>query len=478
MVFIVLSIAVIALVVGTSWVGVAAEDMGLCEGGNVEQFSDVREGDYGAAYILCMRALGLSVGRGDGSYGPELELTRAQMASFLVRLWRDVLGNQCPGAVNVPFTDVTADGPHSENIVCIYALGVTKGKTATTYGSQDRLTTQQLSRFLLRVYKKVGGVCEPADTELVEAVACLALLRVVPSVAEARQTMTVSRAQMAVYLIGMWRNVVPRVPPPVPPRRPSPTMWKGIAAGEYHSCGIRTDGRVLCWGWNGSGQTDSPPGEFVAVSAGFDHSCGIRADGSGVCWGGGEDTQAAPAGSYTQITLSSDYACGLKKDGTVVCWVLDDPATAEEAAGPWTWVASGGNYSCGIVAGGSVTCGGHDDYGQGDIPDHSFTALDVYWHVCGVTTDGSVVCWGISESAVLEVPAGTYVSVASGGGHSCAITADGEAVCWGVDEHGQATVPDGRYQAIAAGKAHTCAIRTDGTTLCWGLDYEGLLDVP
>ena len=64
----------------------------LCDLRDGAQFSDVGERDYGAAYILCMRALGLSVGKDNGEYGPDDLLTRAQAASFLVRLWRDVLG--------------------------------------------------------------------------------------------------------------------------------------------------------------------------------------------------------------------------------------------------------------------------------------------------------------------------------------------------------------------------------------------------
>ena len=33
---------------------------GLCDSGGTGQFVDVGDSDYGAAYILCMRALGLS----------------------------------------------------------------------------------------------------------------------------------------------------------------------------------------------------------------------------------------------------------------------------------------------------------------------------------------------------------------------------------------------------------------------------------
>ncbi len=106
---------------------------GLCSPGSVSQFSDVEVGDYGAEYILCMRALGLSVGRGDGSYGPELELSRAQTASFLVRLWSDALEKHCPGGVETPFVDV-AGNTHEASIGCLYGLEVTKGKTAVTTG--------------------------------------------------------------------------------------------------------------------------------------------------------------------------------------------------------------------------------------------------------------------------------------------------------------------------------------------------------
>ena len=56
-----------------------------------------------------MRALRLPLGRGDGSYGAGLELTRAQMASFLVRFWQDVLGKGCPQGVETPFVDVAGN---------------------------------------------------------------------------------------------------------------------------------------------------------------------------------------------------------------------------------------------------------------------------------------------------------------------------------------------------------------------------------
>ena len=67
-----------------------------------------------------------------------------------------------------------------------------------------------------------------------------------------------------------------------------------------HGCAIRENGEIACWGtnfvrqWNKEtgapeqvygGQTDAPPGRFSAVSTGGAHTCGLREDGSIECWG-------------------------------------------------------------------------------------------------------------------------------------------------------------------------------------------------
>ena len=192
----------------------------LCDPGSVSQFSDVEAGDYGAQYILCMRALGLSVGRADGSYGPEMELSRAQVASFLVRLWSDALEQRCPGGVETPFVDV-AGNAHEDSIGCLYGLDVTKGTTAVTYGPSERLKASQISMFLLRIYERAGNSCTGAGDELERAVECLTAMKVVPSVTEGSSYESVTRDQMAVYLVGLWHNMAGRGLPPDPPERPA-----------------------------------------------------------------------------------------------------------------------------------------------------------------------------------------------------------------------------------------------------------------
>jgi hypothetical protein len=48
---------------------------------------------------------------------------------------------------------------------------------------------------------------------------------------------------------------------------------------------------VACWGNSADGRTDAPDGTFLQVSAGGAHSCGLRPDMSIECWGSNEAGQ-------------------------------------------------------------------------------------------------------------------------------------------------------------------------------------------
>lgn len=198
----------------------AAQTGDLCDTRDGVQFSDVGERDYAAEYILCMKALGLSLGTGDGEFGPDSLLTRAQMATFLVRLWRDVLGRECPG-VDHPFEDVSSSSTHAAAIGCLFGIGITRGAGPTTYEPSGRLKASQISRFLVRLWERHGETCPPGESELVRAGACLTALRVTPDAGEATSGDEVTRAQMAVYLIGLWHHLAGHGTPPAPPSRPT-----------------------------------------------------------------------------------------------------------------------------------------------------------------------------------------------------------------------------------------------------------------
>ncbi len=206
---------------------VDAQTGDLCDSASTEQFTDVEARDYGAEYIRCMRALGLSLGRAEGEYGPDSELTRAQMASFLVRLWRDVFDRRCPEG-RAPFTDVAGGSIHAADIDCLYWLEITKGVTTTTYGPESKLTASQISRFLLRTYEKAGETCPDREDELDKAVTCLEARNVIPAATEGRSSVRVTRAQMAVYMIGLWHNLSGRGLPPSPPALGSETPTEDV----------------------------------------------------------------------------------------------------------------------------------------------------------------------------------------------------------------------------------------------------------
>ena len=71
-------------------------------------------------------------------------------------------------------------------------------------------------------------------------------------------------------------------------------------AGEKHTCAVRNDSKVSCWGTGTSGQigdgytathsspqqVDSPSwASYTKVSAGFAHTCALLDDGGVMCWG-------------------------------------------------------------------------------------------------------------------------------------------------------------------------------------------------
>ena len=53
----------------------------------------------------------------------------------------------------------------------------------------------------------------------------------------------------------------------------------------FHTCGLKPDQTIACWGMDRWDQATPPEGTFTDVQAGGAHSCAKRTTGEWVCWG-------------------------------------------------------------------------------------------------------------------------------------------------------------------------------------------------
>ena len=178
---------------------------------------------------------------------------------------------------------------------------------------------------------------------------------------------------------------------------------RAVDAGDTHSCGLRTDATLACWGSNLSGETTPPAGSFTALSAGSFHSCGLRVDATLACWGYNISGQATPpAGTFTAVSAGDRHSCGVRTNGTLACWGDDTYGQATPPAGTFTAVSAGRYHSCSLRTDATLACWGKNDVGQATPPAGSFAAVSAgEEHNCGVRTDGTLACWGSNGSGQL-----------------------------------------------------------------------------
>jgi hypothetical protein len=117
--------------------------------------------------------------------------------------------------------------------------------------------------------------------------------------------------------------------------------FEQIALGP-HMCAIRATGGVWCepllpdveLSLGDYGQAQPPAGVFIQVSGSRTHTCGIREDRSIECWGAGKRVSdacapdrpdecgmaIAPEGTFDEVATAPYHSCGLRTTGGVACW--------------------------------------------------------------------------------------------------------------------------------------------------------------
>ena len=126
------------------------DDLPAYDGTN--DFTDVEDDDVHVASINRLAdaevVLGGPGGRPVTEFGPELDVTRAQMASFINRAQEFLTGNDFT-SVEDYFTD--DDGNvHEDNINGIASQGIAVGDGVASYGPDNNVTRGQMSAFLMR----------------------------------------------------------------------------------------------------------------------------------------------------------------------------------------------------------------------------------------------------------------------------------------------------------------------------------------
>lgn len=304
-----------------------------------------------------------------------------------------------------------------------------------------------------------------------------------------------------------------------------------IACGGNHSIALCSDGTLATWGENSHGQLGdgtlekrNTPVEVsrtgalvgrkpVAVAAGASHTVVLCSDGTVVAWGRNDSgqlgngslahssTPVAVAGkaldgaSLVAVSAGDSFTVALRSDGQVVAWgdnttgALGNGSNArstkpvlvsrkkELAKRSVVSVAAGGSHVLAICSDGAVVAWGDGSRGQ----------------LGNKARKNSNVPVRVNASAALlnKKP----VSAAAGAYHSVLCFSDGTAAAWGANESGQlgdntfvdrkdpvavdatGALADRKAVALAAGRSHSLAIRDDRTPLAWGNNASGQLGI-
>ena len=133
------------------------------------------------------------------------------------------------------------------------------------------------------------------------------------------------------------------------------TTWRQVSAGTHHTCSVKTDGTMWCWGRNQNGQ--------LGVNDTTNRNTPVQV-GTGVDW--------------RQVDCGTTHSSAVKIDGTLWSWGnnysgqlginntenANTPVTTFLEGNDWKSVSCGGYHTAAIKTDGSLWCWGRNNYGQ------------------------------------------------------------------------------------------------------------------
>ena len=293
--------------------------------------------------------------------------------------------------------------------------------------------------------------------------------------------------------------------------------WRAVSVGGAHSCGIRVDDRLHCWGSHASGQLgvarargqclkapescEASPravaiGKVRQVSAGDRHTCAVGEDGTVHCWGENIEfqtgvealtyvplpTAVVPSLRFNQVSAGSTHSCAVRTNGVVYCWgsgrlgalgrgdtvssVIPRPIASDER---FEQVSAGGWRSCAVAVDGAVWCWGAEWEGSQGATDYFHERLLPH------RVEGAPKLRSVSVS-------GTAI---------CGVAMDGTAYCWESNYFGQlgTGAPEGSvtpsrvaeeepFRWLTVGAIQGCGVTQTDRAVCWGNASFGQLGIP
>ena len=230
-----------------------------------------------------------------------------------------------------------------------------------------------------------------------------------------------------------------------------------VGLGDLHTCAITLDKKLYCWGLNTTGQIGdgtktnqlSPVQikiseteyltDVASVSLGGKHTCALKTNGDLYCWGSNSsgqvgndssDDQTTPVLILTGVsTVSSraDHVCAVTSTGELYCWgmklvssgVSSAQKTPELIKKDMASASLGSYHNCAIKNDGTLFCWLFNTYGQAGNGTTTYQELPVKvnveedfqtaslgpYHSCAITTSNDLYCWGYNTKG--EVGNGT-----------------------------------------------------------------------
>ena len=111
--------------------------------------------DTNSPDVACIKHYGITKGTTDTTFSPLDAVSRWQMALFLTRM-ADVSGATLPSGIDQGFADISGKSQEIKTAINqLKQLGITVGKTATTFAPDQYVTREEMALFLTRLLKAV-----------------------------------------------------------------------------------------------------------------------------------------------------------------------------------------------------------------------------------------------------------------------------------------------------------------------------------